>query len=209
MPIHPFRRSSRRLAPLPAVPPRLSTLPRSVRIPLLLCVLPLLCAAPLRAQTDLDEPWVTFEPGSGTFTAASLTVTVRFSDNASLNTTGTRTIVFNDQTVTSQFTHSAVTTQTQPIAQVTTTSSATLTLQPGTNTLSASICDNAGNCSSPSSATYTFVAGRPAVRVSPDGGSATIAPWSDIPPVFRVVNPGTGAGTYRLRPECRDAWTGA
>ncbi|HEU4882640.1 MAG TPA: hypothetical protein VFT45_10355, partial [Longimicrobium sp.] len=99
----------------------------------------LLGVSPLRAQTDGGDPIVTISPQSGTFTSPSILVSVRFFDNATLKTS-TRSIIFNDTVVTTQFTHSSVGTV---VGGVASTSTATLTLRAGTNTVRASICDNA------------------------------------------------------------------
>jgi RHS repeat-associated protein len=207
--IHPSRRSGRRAAPLSAHLPRRAPVPRLATVLLAPLALTLALAAPARAQ-DENDPMISTSPGSGTFTSPSFAVSIRFFDQVSLDTS-TRLIVLNDTVRTNAFTHTAVTNVSAPMAGKATTSTATLTLKPGVNTLTASICDNATpvkNCTGNYTYTFTYVAGRPAVRVSPDGGGATAAAWTTQVHTFRVVNPGTGAGTYRLSPECRDAWTG-
>ncbi|HYR09672.1 MAG TPA: hypothetical protein VEQ60_17995, partial [Longimicrobium sp.] len=168
-----------------------------------LALLFLALAAPLHGQADGGDTWALISPDIDTVTAPSLAVTVNFYDNASLNT-NTRSIIFNGVPVQNSFTHTPVTT-TFP-GMVTTSSSATLTLQPGDNTLWASICDNT-DCGDTTRVTFTY-AGRPAVQVRPDGGTATAGASVATTHQFRVVNPGSGPGTYTLRPECRDAWTG-
>ncbi|HEU4882477.1 MAG TPA: hypothetical protein VFT45_09540, partial [Longimicrobium sp.] len=164
-------------------------------------------AAPLRAQTDGGDPIVTISPQSGTFTSPSILVSVRFFDNATLKTS-TRSIVFNDTVVTTQFTHSSVGTV---VGGVASTSTATLTLRAGTNTVRASICDNAATstCSDTSVVTFTYVPGRPGVQVTPDGWMIPAVGATTQVHTFTVQNPGTSAGTYRLTAECHDGLTGA
>jgi RHS repeat-associated protein len=190
---------------LPRLPPsfmRLLPRPRRPRtLPLLAAFAVLLGSRPLAAQDEMP-PRVDITPAGTTFTSPQVIVTVRFRDEVSLNT-ATRSIVFNGAAA-AQFSHAEVT---QNGLWLESKSTGMVTLQPGINTLSATICDDAGNCGASGPVTYTFV-GRPEVRVTPDGGTGTVIGNTTSSQVFRVANPGLSARTYTLRARCRQAWTG-
>jgi RHS repeat-associated protein len=162
-------------------------------------------AAPLGAQGG--DPTASIEPADLTVTSPSITVTVTFRADTTMST-ATRRIWLDTVNVTGQFTHTPEGPGSGLGGRRQRTSSGTITLRPGVNTVSAQVCDVTGNCSAVSSRTYTYLAGRPEVRVSPDGGVASASASTPKAHTFQVVNAGTAAGTYALRPECRDAWTG-
>ncbi|MGH7461075.1 MAG: hypothetical protein ACREMA_08610, partial [Longimicrobiales bacterium] len=111
-------------------------------------------------SNDNVAPTATINPGSGNFGSANLAVTVSWSDNIALNG-ASRVIQFNGSTVTFDY-HGSATAA---------TSSGTVTLLPGiANTLTAQICDIAGNCSSTATAFYTLDQG-PTVNINPSGGT--------------------------------------
>jgi len=103
-------------------------------------------------------PVISFNPPSGTFASAALPVTITWSDDIGLNA-GMRDIKLNGVTVTNQFNYVT--------AGASATSSGTITLQEGANTLTASICDTSVQCVQ-SSVTYTHV--RPLLDVSMNPG---------------------------------------
>ena len=151
-------------------------------------------AVPITATAQVSDsipPTITILPAVDSVHTAQLAVEVDFSDNGTLNATR-RNITLNGAPVTG-FTHTG--------SGSSYTSTGTVTLQVGTNTLDASICDTFGNCSSASQIWYY----RPwiySVTVAPDGG------WSEIPAAasrnqtFSVTNTGETTATYLLGAGC-------
>ena len=142
---------------------------------------------------DSTPPEVSFSPGTGTYPAGSLGVTVYFFDDYVLNH-GTRQIVYNGTDVTGSFTY----VQTN---NWTTRATGTITVAPGSRVLTASVCDGSAsaNCAS---ASATYAAPAPSVRVS------AAAPLLSVPAMswgtgrFRVVNTGTATTQYNLSGGC-------
>ena len=120
------------------------------------------CAQSSRVYTyDPTPPTVSINPTGGTFASASRPVTISWGDNEGLNF-AERRIWLNGSDVTGQFTHSDATTSA--------TSTATLTLRSGSNTLTARIRDAAGNQTS-KSASYTWES-KPTVSMTPTSGTS-------------------------------------
>jgi len=168
----------------------------------------LLCAPALHAQDGI-EPWVSYSPLDGMFTTGTVQVSVRFRDETSLDMSS-KSVLLNGVSVTGSFSFSPPAWGTgQESGWMTSTGTATLTLQPGPNVVSASVCDQAGNCSNPWSVTYTYAPGQQGVRVTPDGGTVQVPANSTQTRTFHVKNTWSASSTFALRASCREAWTGA
>jgi RHS repeat-associated protein len=140
---------------------------------------------------DSVPPDVTILPLDDSIHTAQLGVEVDFSDNGTLNPTR-RNITFNGNPVTG-FTHTG--------SGSSYTSTGTVTLTVGANTLDASICDTFGNCTSASKTWYY----RPyinSVSVTPDGGWAEIPASTTRTQQFTVTNTGETSATYLLSTVC-------
>ncbi|HUG39508.1 MAG TPA: RHS repeat-associated core domain-containing protein [Longimicrobiales bacterium] len=150
------------------------------------------CASQTVTYTyDNADPGVSISPGTSTIESSSTSVTIDWTDNLGLNASS-RIIELNGTSVTSSFSYSGTSTSA--------TSSGTVSLDPGDNTLYAYICDNAGRCSS-KTVTYT----RPhtyTVSVTPDGGSGTTPAGESDSFAFTVVNDGNTGTTYDLTATC-------
>jgi RHS repeat-associated protein len=173
------------------LPPLIRIPPGGLLLALCLSVLP----AALGAQcTELpcesDPPQVLIAPETGSYPAGGLGITVQFSDAWGVAYT-TRKMTFNNADVTSQFAYN-----------LNDTFTATMTLNAGTNTFSAYVCDMHGYCATEST-TYTgYAAG---VRVSPDGAPVSAPASTRQVARFTVVNTGAGTSTYSLAPSCSGA----
>jgi RHS repeat-associated protein len=174
------------------------------RLPLRLSVLlALVVPAHLASQTgigsDGSAPTVTYAPVTGTsYTSAQVTVTITWNDATVLDP-NTLSITLNGQDVTGQFGYSGSNTQA--------TSTGTLTLAPGPNTLAARICDETPNCpASPTTATYTYTAPPApayAVSLTPDAGMATaLAGATGQTQAFTLRNTGTASADYAFTATC-------
>jgi RHS repeat-associated protein len=109
----------------------------------------------------------------------------------------TRYITLNGVDVTSDFSYSGTTKSA--------TSTATITLREGANTLYAEIEDTRGNFGS---RTTIYTATLAAAAVTPDGGPPVLAPPSSIQShAFIVRNTGGGSGTFNLTATCSGALT--
>jgi RHS repeat-associated protein len=145
---------------------------------------------------DAEAPRVSIIPSGGTYTSASLAVTIEWCDDKSLNAT-TRSVKLNGVAVTTTYT-----TATKAGCGKFARSTATLTLTPGTNTLTASIRDSYNNTGS-GAATYTLNVPAATVSVTPESGSAVVT-FQDLSLAsavvpFTVTNTSTGSpGTFRF-----------
>jgi YD repeat-containing protein len=181
----------------------------SASLPLLTA---LLLAAPLAAQLpggggpDEDEPFVTFSPMSGTFSGASVLVTVTFADFVSLDV-GTRTITLNGVDVTGQMTHTAPVQNAMGLVE--STSTGTLTLTQGTNALAASMRDTSNNLGTGSASYQYQPSWRGAAVVTPDGTASSVTAGGTRTVSFTVLNDSDAAGSFVLSARCRDEGTGA
>lgn len=147
---------------------------------------------------DRQEPTITISPGSATRAPGAVTVTIGWSDDYQLSD-ATRSVTFGPQAVTGSFSYSKSNNWT-----ATSTGSVTVPSTPGNHTLTASICDAAGNCGS-QSVTYTIPA--PAVRVTPEATTQSVAASSGGAARYRVVNTGAGISTYTLAGYCPAGFT--
>jgi RHS repeat-associated protein len=87
---------------------------------------------------EAEMPTAVITPAGGTFTGATLGVTIGWSDNHALDG-ASRSITLNGQNVVGQFGYVLSDTANA-------TSNGVIDLQPGTNVLTAAICDESGNC---------------------------------------------------------------
>jgi RHS repeat-associated protein len=127
---------------------------------------------------DTVPPSAYVDPGGGTFTTSAVAVTIYWNDDIKLQP-ASRLITLNGVNVAAGFTYSGTFTSA--------TSTGTITLAYGANTLSASICDQGGNCSYPGTATYTLSA--------PDATPPTVA-----------LSPATGLTTYSTSTAVTVSW---
>lgn len=168
----PGARPSCRPAAAPRAP---SLLPLLLLVPMAL--VPLL-GAPARAAgqdpcvicEDDQPPEVTIVPSGGTFTTASLGITVEWCDDYNLDG-NTRELKLNGVVVTSSFSYET-SSNANCTGQAKMKSVGTVTLAAGSNTFTAKICDLAGQCTT-RSASYTYSADTtaPTVAITPNGGT--------------------------------------
>ncbi len=154
-------------------------------------------------ECDTQPPTVSISPSGGTFSSASRSVTITWNDNNQL-LSASRSITLNGQSVTSQFSYT-------PSGSAHGTSSGTVTLQPGSNSLSASILDVAYR-SGYKSVTYTYQPPKPTVSVTADPDSVSKVATQLAVAYFNVASNGGPAGgaTYTLAAQCSGtAWCGA
>ncbi|MDB4949030.1 MAG: hypothetical protein JWM27_1679 [Gemmatimonadetes bacterium] len=165
-------------------------------VPVLALCLPF-TSATLRAQgggspDDFTAPTVQIGPQSGTvFTTATASFQVFWSDDRQL-APGTAHIYLNGTEVTSSFTYSGSATSA--------TSSGTLSLQLGANTLRASIADVTGNESLEVESVYNrYIVG---VTVTPDGTARTGTGGGSLTQAFTVTNTGNVEVDYATTLTC-------
>ncbi|HEX6037765.1 hypothetical protein, partial [Longimicrobium sp.] len=156
------------------------------------------CTQDCPGENDVVQPNIVFSPVSGTYAQQSIPVRVTLSDGQTLDDPSLL-IKLNGTTVTSAFQY----TRTVP-APPRAVALGTVTLQPGGNTLQATICDQSGNCRT---ATATYAFGVPGVAVGPDGGADNVQPGARAY-AFTVKNTGPLSAWYRLHAVCRDVDTG-
>lgn len=114
-------------------------------------------------EPDTSPPTISIDPGDTTFGSPDQSVTVEWCDTESLDK-ASRSITLDGSDVTGQFTWENGS-QNCAVAKV---SEGTISMDPGSHTLEASICDDAGNCGS-SSASYTYD-DPPQVDLTPHNG---------------------------------------
>lgn len=124
------------------------------------------------AQLPGDGPTVTITPESGGFTVREVDVFIKWESSTAWLDYDTRSITFNGSDVTDSFSHSS------------SSSSGTVQLADGSNSIMAQICDTEGFCGFDSE-NYIYDLTAPSVAITPDGGysrtsstSLTID-WSD------------------------------
>jgi len=153
------------------------------------------CSAVASAIYTYDgaAPHVAITPSiGGIYTNPDLPVTVTWRDNEALAAT-TRRLTLNGNTVTSAFSYTG--------SGTVATSADTVRLVPGGNTLTAQICDAAGNCSPEESATYTL--NSYAVQVTPDNTTVTAEAEATGTQRFVVKNVGNMAdAVYDVSAAC-------
>lgn len=148
---------------------------------------------------DTQPPTVYISPAGGTFSSASRSVTIDWEDDTQIDD-GTITIFFNGSNIAGSFTYTS-----RGIDRG--TSTGTVTLQPGSNTLTASIFDLAGHKGS-KTVTYTFQAAPPTVTVIPsglaDGDTVSLEGGQQDSVAFTVQSSGGpgGGSTYNLTASC-------
>jgi RHS repeat-associated protein len=151
-------------------------------------------------EYDFD-PWVWISPGSSTYqpwelTQDSLLVVITWCDDKGLNA-GSRSILLNGASVTSQFDY--VTESALGNCPVRRTSTGKVKLALGSNTLSASILDTASQ-SGGNGATYTL--GTIGVVVGPKGRSITVRASLGSSETFAVRNTSSGSVKFNLARQC-------
>gem|GEM_PF-675067 len=148
---------------------------------------------------DTEPPTVFVSPPGGTFSSASLSVIIDWEDDTQIDD-GTITIFFNGSNIAGSFTYTS-----RGIDRG--TSTGTVTLQPGSNTLVASIFDLAGHKGS-KTVTYTLQAAPPTVTVTPsglaEGDTASSYGAHGDSLAFSVHSTGgpSGGSTYNLTASC-------
>lgn len=113
---------------------------------------------------DEEGPTVDISPLTSTVTQPSLTISIGWCDNSTLNSTS-RVVTLDNVSLSSSY---ALSTKAGCVKFATSTVS--LTLAPGAHVLRASISDNAGNNSGVYSASYTYNPVGPAVSLAPHSG---------------------------------------
>jgi RHS repeat-associated protein len=147
---------------------------------------------------DNIPPTVNITPSGGSYGAASLSVTVQWSDAGYLSA-GSRHITLNGVDVTGSFSYTG--------GNTSATSTGTVTLNSGSNTLVASICDLHTNCNQ-DVASYTYTPPTYGVSVTPDGQAVSVAAGASTTRAFTVSNTGNQSVTYTLTPTCSGTATG-
>lgn len=148
---------------------------------------------------DTQPPTVWVSPSGGTFSSASLSVIIDWEDDTQIDD-GTITIFFNGSNVAGSFTYTS-----HGIDRG--TSTGTVTLSPGSNTLVASIFDLAGHKGS-KTVTYTLQTPPPTVSVTPsglsDGDTLSLSGGRQDSVPFTVHSTGgpSGGSTYNLTASC-------
>jgi RHS repeat-associated protein len=148
---------------------------------------------------DTEPPTVYISPAGGTFSSATRSVIIDWEDDTQIDD-GTITIFFNGSNIAGSFAYTS-----RGIDRG--TSTGTVTLKPGSNTLTASIYDLAGHKGT-KTATYTFQAAPPTVTVTPtglaDGDTVSRSGGESDSVSFTVQSSGgpSGGSTYNLTASC-------
>jgi hypothetical protein len=151
---------------------------------------------------DITSPTVTITPASGSYTSASLSVTIEWCDDQSLNS-GSKLIKLNGVPV-SGF---GYTTGSKSGCGKYASSTGTVTLASGSNTLYAEIADTTGNVGS-KTATYTYTpATTYGVSVTPDGLGVTKTANTATSYGFTVQNTGNASAVFNLTKVCSNGPT--
>jgi RHS repeat-associated protein len=151
----------------------------------------------LQGNPLCPPPDVTITPGGGTFTTAAQSVTVDWCGHAPL---GFRQILLNGVDITSSFSY---TVSAKSGCSSHASSTGTITLTVGSNTLYASVDDNLDQVGS-SSAPYTF-SPPPQMAVTPAAGALSVATGQAGTATFTVQNTGQRSTSVALTAVCSPA----
>lgn len=154
--------------------------------------------------SDSIPPTITITPASGSTGTSPLNITIVWCDAASSLTSTSRHIYLNSAEITSQFTYVAGT-HTGCTGYATSTGS--VTLVSGSNTLNASIADNNFNVGS-ASRTYNYSAPSYGVSVTPDGQPKTVLAGLTNSVNFTVANTGNVDELVNLTAICTGTASG-
>jgi RHS repeat-associated protein len=150
---------------------------------------------------DIAPPTITM-PMTGGYTTASPVITIRFSDYSFDPTSMIETV--NGVNFTSAFSYVlGPLCPPKTTCMRTVTSSGTIHLNPGTNTLHVELCDNDANCGA-ADAHYTYTPPPKAqlVSVTPTYESLEAERSLPVMQVFTIYNSGDTAGTYTITRTC-------
>jgi len=160
-----------------------------------LSLLAIVRITPLAAQ-DFTPPTVSFSPNGGVYTSTTVTVTIGWCDDQALNRLS-RGITLNGSSVTNSFNY--VSGSDPGCSGAYATSTGTISLNMGNNTLAASICDLSSNCGSNST---VFTRGTYSVQVTPDNQAVSVLASTSTSYDFTVNNTGTLDATFNLTATC-------